>query len=93
MIRSWRWWLLTAVIAAAFGFLGARLGMQHAQPPGAAGQLPGFAFYEAGDEQKLERRQNLVRGVGGKQPGRNPRLGQKGCAARQGRALACQAGL
>lgn len=33
MIRSWRWWLLTAVIAAAFGFLGARLGMQQASPP------------------------------------------------------------
>ena len=33
MIRSWRWWLLTAVIAAAFGFLGARLGMQQAPTP------------------------------------------------------------
>jgi len=34
VIRSWRWWLLTAVIAAAFGFLGARLGMQQAPTPG-----------------------------------------------------------
>jgi hypothetical protein len=32
VIRSWRWWLLTAVIAVAFGFLGARLGMQSPAP-------------------------------------------------------------
>ena len=38
MIRSWRWWLLTAVFGAAFGFLGARLGMQHVPPPGPAPQ-------------------------------------------------------
>lgn len=38
MIRSWRWWLLTAVIAAAFGFLGAWLGMRHVQPPSAVSQ-------------------------------------------------------